>query len=285
MVALPAIPDFPLFRPGSGPGPAGWFLAGVALLVLVSGWLILGRGPRRRRAYRRVLRFLHEKAWQQALTAIGEMRGLIPPFGPWQDRVRRAEGQGHQLAGDHFLGEQAYEKALEHYQAAARFLNLDEVEAHRRVVENMLVEVRHLYASGTSTSLETLPPLIARTLLIDSSCAEAYFWQGLAQVREGKEELALASWRQARDLAGQVLDPALYLGVLLLRQGQTPEGLRYLSEAHRLAPDSPFVGWQLGTALVAGGRDRLALRPLQRALGPAGFPRWAKDPARAWVEG
>src|SRR5207244_119273 len=104
-------------------------------------------------------------------------------------------------------------------------------------------------------------------------------------VREGQTDLALASLRTAREATlGQVLDPPLYLGALLLREGQPQEALRYLSEANRLAPECPFVSWQLGMALVAGGGDNsLAARALQRAVGARGLSRWSKTPQRAWV--
>ena len=62
------------------------------------------------------------------------------------------------------------------------------------------------------------------------------------------------------------LDPPLYLGALLLREGKQQEALRYLSEANRLDPNLAFVTWQLGTGIVAAGGDGgLAVRALQRA--------------------
>src|SRR5262249_61300703 len=46
-----------------------------------------------------------------------------------------------------------------------------------------------------------------------------------------------------------------------------------------------FVAWQVGVAMVASGGDPgMALRVLQRALGPKGFPLWLQTPHRAWVE-
>ena len=79
------------------------------------------------------------------------------------------------------------------------------------------------------------------------------------------------------------IEPALYLGMLLLREGKTKDGLRQLGEANRQAPNSALVGWQLGMGLiVAGGDAGLATRALQRAAGPDGIPKFAKEPKTFW---
>src|SRR5262249_3463990 len=49
------------------------------------------------------------------------------------------------------------------------------------------------------------------------------------------------------------LDPSLYLGALLLRQGQPKEALRFLTEANRLDGNCPIVTWQLRTAGAGAG--------------------------------
>jgi tetratricopeptide (TPR) repeat protein len=82
------------------------------------------------------------------------------------------------------------------------------------------------------------------------------------------------------------IDPPLYLGALLLREGRPEDAVRYLSEANRLDANCPFVTWQLGTAmLAAGGECLIAVKALQRALGPRGLEMWKNTPSRAWVEG
>ena len=56
---------------------------------------------------------------------------------------------------------------------------------------------------------------------------------------------------------------------MLHRAGRPQEALRYLAEANRIDAGCPFVTWQMGVSLVAAGGDsRLAVRALQRALGP-----------------
>src|SRR5205085_2239533 len=83
----------------------------------------------------------------------------------------------------------------------------------------------------------------------------------------------------------QAIDPAFYLGAVLHRVGRSQEGLRYLGEANRIDAGCPFVTWQMGVSLVASNGDSgLALRALQRALGPRGLPLWLPAPQRAWVE-
>jgi tetratricopeptide (TPR) repeat protein len=45
------------------------------------------------------------------------------------------------------------------------------------------------------------------------------------------------------------------------------------------------VSWQLGAALLASGGDALlAIRALQKAIGPEGFPRYLAEPTRLWVD-
>jgi tetratricopeptide (TPR) repeat protein len=193
-------------------------------------------------------------------------QGPLPPL--WEGRFRNLEGECHRLAGAAVLGEKRFEESLEHYRTAARLLNLRENEAHVPVVEGMLDEVRRLFALNTAADTETAHALIARVFLIQSPCPEASFWQGLCQVRQGHRDLALASLRTAREMAGNsYLDPPLYLGALLLGEDSPQEAVRYLSEANRLAPQCPFVNWQLGTAILAADKDsQLAARALQRAL-------------------
>src|SRR5262249_37215227 len=131
------------------------------------------------------------------------------------------------------------------------------------------------------------------------------FWQALCDLRSNHVESALANLQVAR--TGQYrslqdegvaeaaqanapppspfIDPALYLGAILLRQGQAKESLRYLTEANRMDAGCPVVTLQLGAAMVAAGGDtQFAVRALQRALGPRGLGQWAASPERVWVE-
>src|SRR5205814_8970108 len=134
----------------------------------------------------------------------------------------------------------------------------------------MLAELRRLFAPSAGPDTAAVQALIGRVLNLELSCPEASFWQALCHVREGRFDEALTALHQSQQHADKFfLDPPLYLGALLLQQGRYPEALRYLSEANRLEAGCPFVGWQLGLALhLAGGDAGLAVRALQRALGP-----------------
>jgi tetratricopeptide (TPR) repeat protein len=253
----------------------------VVLLILL--WLVFGRGPRRRRVYRRTRHLLQQGAWRDAIVAVRELQALGPLSAQWEGRSRNAEGECLRAAGVAALGEKDYEKALEHHLAAAQLLGLNVAEVRNQIVGSMLQEVyRHFATAG----VEEAQRLLARILIVQSPCPEASFWMGLCHVRSGKSDLAVAALRTAHEGAKTFVDPPLYLGVLQMRAGQMPEALRFLSEANRTESNCPFVAWQLGTALVAANGDAgLAVRALQKALGPRGLPLWVRTPEKAWVEG
>jgi tetratricopeptide (TPR) repeat protein len=250
-------------------------------------WLILGRGPRRHRAFRQAQRLLDEGKWKDALdilTALNEESSLSLM---WQDRIRALAGECHQLAADQLLKEKQFEEALRHSLEAGARLGLDLAEQRGRVVEAMLAEVRRLFARGMEAKeTQAVLELLDRIFAVQTPCAEASFWQGLCRIRQGRIEEAMAALTAAHEQVGkEYLDPAFYLGLLLHRQGKTQESLRYLAEANRVDSSCPFVTCQMGISLVtAGGDSGLALRALQRALGPRGLGLWAERPDRAWFE-
>jgi tetratricopeptide (TPR) repeat protein len=250
-------------------------------------WLILGPGPRRHRAFRQAQRLLDESNWKDALeilTAIGEESGLSPA---WLDRIRELAGECHQLAADQLLKEKQFEEALSHALEAGARLGLDLAEQRGRVVEAMLAEARRLFARDTEAKeTQAALDLLARVSAVQTPCAEASFWQGLCRIRRGQIEEAMAALTAAHEQIGkQYLDPAFYLGLLLYRQGKPQESLRYLAEANRVDSSCPFVTCQMGISLVAAGGDSgLALRALQRSLGPRGLGLWTERPDRAWLE-
>jgi tetratricopeptide (TPR) repeat protein len=273
-------------------------LALVLLLIVVGLWLCFGRGPRRRRAYKRVRQLIHQGAWQEALAEVQALQRLGRLSPAWQGRVRNAEGECHRVAGDLALQERRYEESREHYLTSAHRLSLDEATAHDRVLSAMLEEVRRLFASTLGPETEPVHKLLGRVLALEATSAEALFWQALCHVRDGNLEGATTALQAARESIGnRILEPSLYLGALLLSQGRPQEALRYLAEANRQFGDCPFVTWQLGLAMVA--KDALAaapsteakselnlgMRALQRALGAKGLGQWVKAPQRAWVEG
>ena len=163
------------------------------------------------------------------------------------------------------------------------------------VVGTMLAEVRRLFALGTEAKeTQDVLNLLDRVFAVETPCAEASFWQGLCLIRQQQFEPALAALTAAHEQAGRpkaergsdpVIDPAFYLALLLYRRNKAQESLRFLAEANRIDAGCPFVICQMGISLVAAGGDSgLAVRALQRGLGPKGFAMWAARPDRAWVE-
>jgi tetratricopeptide (TPR) repeat protein len=260
----------------------------VFVLSLALGlWLLLGRGPRRHRAYRNAQRLLDQGNWNQALDTLTALQaeGRLSPV--WQDRLRAAAGECHQQAADQLLKEKQFEEALRHSLEAGARLGLDQAEQRGRVVETMLAEARRLFAAGTEArETRIVLNLLERIFAVQTPCAEASFWQGLCLIRQQQIESAMAALTASHEQVGkQYVDPAFYLGLLLHRQGKAQESLRYLSEANRVDASCPFVTCQMGISLVAAGGDSgLALRALQRALGPRGLGLWSARPERAWVE-
>lgn len=285
-------------------------VAVIALVVIL--WLAFGRGPRRWRAFKRIQKALHEGDWKNALDEIdrlGAEAGLSPT---WQGRLRNARGEGLGLAADDALRERQFEKALEYSLEAAPLLGVSESEQRARVVESMLAEVRRVFAAGPDQNDGVLA-LCRRIFAVQPVSAEAFFWQALAHIRRGELDQALAhlttSHEEANSSSGArgeeaskmpqggkgtrgglsprsgVVDPPLYLGILLHRLGRPQEALRHLAEANRIGSSCPFVTWQMGISLVASGGDsRIALSALQRALGPRGLGLWKSTPTRVWIE-
>jgi tetratricopeptide (TPR) repeat protein len=258
-------------------------LTGLALFL----WLAFGRGPRRRRAYSRARRLLTQGEWSQALASAESLCKQPGLSDLWQGRLRNLTGESHHLAADVLLKEKRYEESLQHYLTAAPLLAVDEAELRPRVIDAMLAEARRLFAAGTGReATEAVLPVLDRTLALQSSCPEASFWKGLCHLRLGETAFAYTELTRAHELVSrQFIDPAFYLGAILHQLGRSQEALRYLGEANRVDAGCPFVTWQMGVTLVASGGDSgLALRALQRALGPRGLGLWATAPERAWVE-
>jgi tetratricopeptide (TPR) repeat protein len=276
-------------------------VAGPLLLGLLLGlWFLLGPGPRRNRAYKRFLLLLQQGQWQPALSLVQEMQDQARNSPAWLSKWQHAEGLCFRAAAEEALRDKQYEASLGHFLKAAPRLRLNEAEVRGQIVEAMLAEVRQLFAANSSADPNIIHQLLARIVTICAVSPEASFWQGLCHLRSGNTDLALASLTRAyQESAGGVpsqqrgaakggiafIDPPLYLGTLLSRMGRADEAVRYLAEASRLDANCPFVTWQLGTAMLAAGGDTLiAVRALQRALGPKGLLQWARTPERVWVE-
>jgi tetratricopeptide (TPR) repeat protein len=287
----------------AAPLPLLWGLAAalvfLGLVGLIGLWLLFGRGPRRARTYRHSQRLLRGGKWQEALSLIqGLQHGRLSKV--WEGRLRNAEGECQRTAGVQAVQAADFEPGLEHHLHAAELLNLNPSEIRASVVERMLVEVRALFA-GSVGNPENCQAMIDRVLAVKSPTPEASFWQGLCYIRDHDLDRAVQALQTAREAGAAeasaraaatksapavYIDPPLYLGGALLKQGQAKEGLRWISEAHRVDSNCPLVALHLGIAMVAAGADsNLASRALGRALTPRGLPVWLKEPEKAWTEG
>jgi tetratricopeptide (TPR) repeat protein len=277
------------------------------VIVLAVVWLVFGPGPRRRRGLRACRKLLKTGAWQAALTQLERVRAIGSSSSTWRKRFEQFEAECLQAAATASLSDNRFEEALQHGLRAARHLDKAELDVRVNVQGAMLREIRRLFSRQGETA--AVLDLIGRTLQIQSPCREASFWKALCDLRNGAMESALTHLQAARMGQAQAfnldegftdpaapgapsvppspfVDPPLYLGALLLRTGQAKESLRFLTEANRMDANCPFVTLQLGAAIVsAGGDTNMAVRALQRALGPKGLGMWQDDPNRAWVEG
>lgn len=292
------------------PGKFGAFYGAIALfilLMLLAAWLIWGRGPRRRRGLRAARKQLKAGNWQDALEQLKRLRAIGSPSASWLKTFEKFEAECLQAASEAAIDNKKFEDALELGERAAHMLDKPEHEVRLNVQNAMLREIRRLYSKPGETHATI--DLVARTLKVQAPCREASFWLALCMLRNGMTEqglkhLQIARTGVAKDFSiddgfsdtaapgappappSTFIDPALYVGALLLRKGQAKESLRFLTEANRMDANCPFITLQLGAAIVtAGGDTKYAVRALQRALGPKGFGMWREDPHRAWVEG
>ncbi|MCI0683182.1 MAG: hypothetical protein L0Y71_13860 [Gemmataceae bacterium] len=282
-------------------------LAAIVVAILVTFWQLYGPGPRRRRGLKRVRHKLQHGFWNDALEHVRRLRHIGLPSQSWRQRFDQAEGECLQAAAAAALNDKEFDEALELGMKAAHLLGRTEAEVRQTVQAAMLEEIRQLSSASRMGESRALFDLIGRTLLVQSPCREASFWQGLCHLRAGQPKEALDALQIARtgatkslvldDALGEFttgagaaptnpfIDPPLYIGALLLRQGQAKEAMRYLTEANRIDANCPVVTLQLGAAMIAAGGDtQFAVRALQRAVGPKGLALWADHPQRLWVE-
>ncbi|MFO0878318.1 MAG: tetratricopeptide repeat protein [Gemmataceae bacterium] len=264
-------------------------LYAILAIALVAGmvvcYLVLAPGPRRARAHRRARRLLQAGDWSGALQLIESLQPERQSSA-WRARLEAVAGEAHQLGVAQLLKERRFDEALDHARSAAGLLDQEVCEEEARVVEAALVEVRRLFAAGPGES-EALHAAIAQSRKLTTTAPpEAEFWTWLDQLRQGHLEVALDPLLALHERVGkQILDVPLYLGLLLHRLGRPQEALRYLADANRVDGSCPFVTFQMGVSLVAAGGDSgLAMRALQRAVGPRGLAQWEKSPDRLWIE-
>ena len=146
----------------------------------VGAWRMFGKGPRRNRAYKRARELVLEGKWQEARNILEEIRHLGPTSPEWQGRLNNLEGECLRAAGETALAERDYEDALKNHLAAAKLLGTNVNDSRERIVDGMLAELRHRVAANSD---EKALKLAARILQSHSGCAEAAFWQGLANIR------------------------------------------------------------------------------------------------------
>lgn len=292
--------------------PRGMAVAvGVVIAIFVAifatFWQLYAPGPRRRRGLKRARHKLQQGFWQEALEHVRRLRNIGLPSQSWRQRFDLAEGECLQAAFAAALKDKNFEEALELGMKAAQLLGRTEAEVRQAVQSAMLEEIRQLSSASRMGESRTLFDLIGRALMVQSPCREASFWQGLCHLRAGQAEAALEALQIARtgamkslvldDALGEFtagaaaaptnpfIDPPLYIGALLLRQGNAKEAMRFLTEANRIDANCPVVTLQLGAAMIAAGGDtQFAVRALQRAVGPKGLGIWAGNPQRMWVE-
>ena len=271
-------------------------LALLLLAGLVVLWLIWGAGPRRRRALKGARKLLQAGNATGALDQLKRVRAIGSPSSSWLKRFDRFEAECLQSSMQAAIDGKKFEDALQIGQRVAQILDQPEHEVRMNVQSAMLREIRRLFSKhGETTATKAL---IARTFAVQTPCREASFWQALCDIRNGAMESALSNLQvayvgnsksespDAKDAPSAFLDPPLYIGAILLRSGRAKEALRFLTEANRLDANCPFITLQLGAAIVtAGGDTNMAVRALQRALGPKGLGLWQDEPQRAWVEG
>jgi tetratricopeptide (TPR) repeat protein len=258
----------------------------VTVIGLIAGgiglWRVFGSGPRRNRAYQRARELLAAGDAENARTAIEEIKLLGISTPEWQGRLNNLEGECRRASGEAALSSRKFEEALEHHLAAAKLLSTNPTEARERVIEGMLAELRQRAAGAPD---DKLTKLAQRILQLAPQHPETSFWLGLANIKLNRVEPALTALRAAFEADKKSVEPALYLGMLLTREGKAKDALRYLSEANKNAPHSALINWQLGMGLVMAGSDpALAVRALQKAVAADGLAKLAKDPGRFWTD-
>ena len=102
----------------------GAVLVGFLLLIagLVGLWRLVGKGPKRNRAYKRARDLLAAGDWQGAKLAVQEIRAVGIPNPIWAGRINNLEGEVLRRTADAALEAGKYEEALELYLGSAKLL-------------------------------------------------------------------------------------------------------------------------------------------------------------------
>ncbi len=272
------------------------------IALLVALWLLWGWGPRRRRGMNAARKSLQTGDWQFALEQLTKVRAIGVPSSSWNSTFDKFEAECLKAGSASLMEAKKFEEALDLGLQAAKLQGEPGNDIRANIQAAMVREIRRLFSKHGETRATS--DLVSLALKVQSPCREASFWQALCDLRNGQYDKALTNLQISR--TGQTegvtldtgfgeagagaptpfIDPSLYLGALLVRKGQAKEALRFLTEANRQDGNCPFITLQLGAAIVtAGGDTNMAVRALQRALGPKGLGMWLDDPKKAWVEG
>ena len=275
--------------------------AGVVMaLVVIALFLVWTIGPsaRRRRRLRNLERLLVRGDFAGVAQQAAAVRGSLPEA--WQTKFDAVEAAALQKQGGQRLTAGDYENALMYLFQAAKLRGAPTLEPRTHVQNAMLDEIRRLFSANVLGDTATILALIDRTYRVQSPCREASFWQGMCHLRDGQVDLAFEQLQRSRTGSDRpidegesrsgppappspILDPALYIGAILLGQGKSKESLRYFTEANRLDSNTPPVPLHLGCAMIAAGGDiPLAVRTLQKAL--KGLAAWKDRPTAFWAE-
>ena len=274
-------------------------IAFLALAVLITLYLIFGKGPR----------FSRSAKSATQLIAGGQLEDGWAVMKPWAGgklsrgqtkRLNTIKGSYLQKKAEIELKDKKYEQALTYLEESFPLTGKQPEQARAFIISRMMDEAHRLFASAGFGEQTAVQEMLSRILLIDSKCGEAFFWKALSFLKDNKTEEATRILRemvfpgqgeQLTDMAlgsefsEKCIDPPMYLGALLIQQGQPKEALRSLTEANRVDGNCPFVISQMGVAMIESGGDmQFAIRTLQRALGPRGFGEYTREPKRAWVD-
>src|ERR1051325_4037172 len=166
------------------------------LLALVVLYLLIGRGPRRRRALRQARKRLAGGDWKAALEQLKRTRAIGSPSASWQKTFDRFEADCLQGAVKAALNDTKFEEALDYGLRAAQINEESETDVRMDIQAAMLRELRRLFSKQGEN--DAIMDLIVRILRIQAPCREASFWQAMCEIRLGALDVALMHLQVAR---------------------------------------------------------------------------------------
>ncbi|NBO93220.1 MAG: hypothetical protein EBV06_13055 [Planctomycetia bacterium] len=255
----------------------------VAAGILTLLYFVYAPGPVAARAYARARQRLDAGDWQEALRLLEPFSNHWAPAA-WRNKLRHLSGECRQRGMDAALSTGEYEEARSHAVLVATLLEQPEAEQIQRIIDAGMAEIRRRFAAQT----EPVVSMIDRIEKVAGQTQpQAQFWRAMCLLRDGDLEMAAMLLTAVSQQVGRdVIDPALYAGLVLHRLGRPTDALKWLSEASRIDGNCPLVPWQIGITLMASqGDSGMAVRVLQRAMGPRGLSAWQREPGKLWIEG